>query len=243
MRTFFPRSCCLFISLAALFPFLSVLSGCGGGAASNLPTTPAAEPPAMNMRSGLFAPVAQADAAADSTTLFLKACYFPEQKFGAFEQAGINFLESMVLEILPASTAPIYHAQTGARMNNTNRTYRGSSPATGAPPRLWTGVLQINTDGSASGFGAPCTPTDMLEAPSNTCYWLGQNLAAESVANGSFLFRSDNRPQTSSGSASLINPGSAMGTAYYFYYEMSFNPNCSAPGSKIVFRGPPRTAR
>jgi hypothetical protein len=225
---------------------LVLLTACGGGGETSTSTTnPPTTTPTTTQGSlaRLFAPLALADPATDAASKFLKACYFPVQQLGATGQAGINLLESLVIDILPAATATLFHAQTGDNIVKTNRTYRGSDPAAGAPPRLWTGVVKLNADGSGSGFGPPCTPEAMVEAPPQTCYWLAQDGTGQSLAINQFLSITDGRPQTSSGAASLINPGAGVGGAFYFYYEMSFNPNCSAPGSTTLFRGPPRIGR
>lgn len=215
------------------------LAGCGGGSASS-PSTPGTPTPAPTL-ARLFAPLTPPPAGAGNDFKYLKVCYFPTQQFGTTGQSGIDFIESLVLDKLPTPTAPIYHAQNGQAVATTNRAYKGSDPVSGAPPVLWTGVATINTDGSASGFGAPCTPTDMLTAPGSTCYWLAENNSTQSVAVGSFIQLGDARPQTSSGTAALINPGWGTGAGFYFWYEMSFGPSCSAPGSKIIARGQPKS--
>lgn len=214
------------------------LSACGGGGGTSSPApapTPTPTPTASLQR--LFAPLQQVDQS--STFKYLKACYFPAQKFGTVGQSGVDFLESLVVDTASTNNAVLYNAQNGNSYVNTNRSYKGSSPIAGAPPQLWTGVMQLNADGSASGFGAPCTPTTMLDKPVNTCYWLAEDVDKNAVAIGAFLQIGNARPQTSSGTATMLNPGWGTGQAYMFYYEMSFGPNCSAPDSKTIARGGP----
>lgn len=234
-----PTRSCFAFSRPRLTLLAAVLCLCacggGGGTSSPAPATPPPVPATSLQR--LFAPLQQVD---QSTSFkYLKACYFPTQKFGSVGQSGVNFLESLVVDTASTNNAVLYNAQNGNSYVNTNRSYKGSSPIAGAPPQLWTGVMQLNADGSASGFGAPCTPTTMIDKPINTCYWLAEDADKNSVAIGAFLQIGNARPQTSSGTGTVINPGWGTGQAYLFYYEMSFGPNCSAPDSKTIARGGP----
>lgn len=232
LSNYLAASCCL--SLLAC-------GGGGGGSATNTGTTtpvPTAVPTPAPTPTRLFAPLAPDGG--NASFKYLKACYFPTRQVGTAGQAGIVFLESLVLDILPSRTATIYNAQTGQTSALTTRSYKGSNPVAGAPPLLWTGVFKPNADGSASGFGAPCTPTTMLTAPEFTCYWLGEDSLAQSSAISAFLSIGDVRPQTGSDTSVLINPGWITGGGFYFWYEMSFGGNCSAPGSQTIWRGPPR---
>ncbi len=227
------------------FVLFAALVACGGGGGGNntgsvTSPTPGPTPTPAPTLARLFASLAPDGG--NASFKYLKACHFPTQQYGTAGQAGITFLESLVVETLP-TRVPLYNAQTGESFVLTTRAYKGSNPATGAPPLLWTGVFKANADGSISGFGAPCTPTTMVTAPEFTCYWLGENGNAQSLASSAFFSQGDTRPQTSSGAASLINPGWGTGTGFYFWYEMSFGGNCSAPGSKTVWRGPPKDAR
>lgn len=219
-----------------------LLSACGGGGsspsvASGTPVPVVTPTPAPTL-SQVFATALVG--AGDPGSKYLKACYFPTQQFGTVGQSGISFLESLVLETLPSATAPVYNALNGNTTLVTNRSYKGSSPVAGAPATLWTGVFKLNADGSASGFGYPCTPDTMITAPTTTCYWLEEDVNGKSLAQGSFVAVGNARPQTSSGSNVLINPGWDSGTAFYFWYEMSYGGSCSAPGSTTVWRGPAR---
>jgi hypothetical protein len=218
---------------------LGSLVACGGGGSSGPAPTPTPTPTPPSALGQLFAPLAAADAASTSFK-YLKACYFPTRQAGAVGQAGVEFLESLVIDTLPASTAVLYNAQNGNSVRTTTRTYRGSSPAVGAPPLLWTGVMRLNTDGSASGFGVPCTPNAMTERPTDACYWLGKNETGTEQAIGQFISLGATTPETSSTGTSLINPGWGTGTAYYFWYEFSFGASCSAPNSTTLWRGPAR---
>ncbi len=214
------------------------LCACGGGGGSSSPAqppTPTPTPVASPQR--LFAPLQQI--ANNTNFKYLKACYFPTQKFGAVGQSGIDFLDSLVIGAASSNNAVLYNAQNGNSYVNTSRSYKGSNPIAGAPPQLWTGVMQLNADGSASGFGAPCTPTTMLEKPINTCYWLAEDVDKNAVAIGAFTQIGNARPQTASGTATVLNPGWGTGQAYMFYYEMSFGTECSAPDSKTIARGGP----
>ncbi len=219
----------------SLLAALLCLSACGGGGGSSPAPTPTPTPTASLQR--LFAPLQQVSN--NTNYKYLKACYFPTQKFGAVGQSGIDFLESLVIDTASSNNAVLYNAQNGNSYLNTNRSYKGSNPIAGAPPQLWTGVMQLNADGSASGFGAPCTPTTMLEKPINTCYWLAEDVDKNAVAIGAFTQIGNARPQTASGTATVLNPGWGTGQAFVFYYEMSFGTECSAPDSKTIARGAP----
>jgi hypothetical protein len=211
---------------------LAMLTGCGGGGAS----TPSSPPPASTLARVFEALMAAAPD--DGTTRYLKACDFPDQKLGMLGQSGIEFIESLTVENLPAATAPLYNAQTGEVFGLTKRAFLGSNGKIGAPPTLWTGVVKINTDGSASGFGAPCTPTTMISAPPTTCYWLVDNLSGQAAAVGQYYSVGDGHPETTSGAALLSNPGWLVGTAFQFWYEMGPGSSCSTPGAKVLWRGP-----
>jgi hypothetical protein len=221
--------------LSTLAMSLAACGGGGGGSTTTPTPTPTPTPAAALPR--LFAPLVQADPA--SPYKYLKGCYFPTQKFGTVGQSGSDFLESLVVDVASTNTAVLYNAQNGNSYAHTNRSYKGSNPIAGAPPQLWTGVFKLSSDGAAVGFGAPCTPTTMLERPSTTCYWLAEDVDKRSVAIGAFTQIDNARPQTSSGASILLNPGWESGTAYYFYYEMSFGPACSAPDSKTIWRSGP----
>ena len=225
------------LAVAALLTALAAsLCACGGGS-SSATTAPIPTPTPAPTLGRLFAPLAQADPSASFK--YLKACYFPTQQFGSEGQSGIDFLESLVVDVASSNNAVLYNAQNGNSYVHTNRSYKGSSPIAGAPPQLWTGVMQLNADGSASGFGVPCTPATMLDRPPATCYWLVEDVNKNSSAVGSFTQIGNGRPETASGTATVLNPGWGTGAAYYFYYEMSFGPNCSAPNSKTLWRGGP----
>lgn len=225
---------------------LAILSACGGGGGSgggnatpSATPSPTPTPTPTNTLGQLFAPLAPADGASTSFK-YLKACYFQTRQAGTVGQTGVQFLESLVIETLPAATAVLYNAQNGNSVRTTTRTYRGSNPAAGAPQQIWTGVARLNADGSASGFGAPCTPTTMIDRPPETCYWLAQSDNGQEVAIGQFNSLGAATPETSSVGTMLTNPGWGTGTAYYFWYEFSFGPSCSAPNSTTLWRGPAR---
>ncbi len=218
---------------------LAILAACGGGGSTTAPATPTPVPTPASTQGRLFAPLTPADGT-NASFKYLKACYFANRQMGRVGQAGVAFLESLVIDTLPGNTAVLFNAQTGNSVRSINRTYRGSNPVVGAPPQLWTGVARLNGDGSSSGFGVPCTPDAMTERPPATCYWLGQNANGEEEAVGQFNLIGSTTPQTSSIGTSLINPGWGTGTAYYFWYEFSFGPSCSAPNSTTLWRGPAR---
>lgn len=223
--------------------FLLLLTACGGGGSSGSGTNTSTTPPAANTSTlpRIFAGLTSVAGDA-STSAYLKACYFKEQKVGTKGQGGLAFLESMVIDVLPEATAPLYNAATSLIEKKTNRAYKGSDGKIGAPPKLWTGVISINADGSANGFGAPCTPTTMMDSPQYTCYWLTDNLNGRVSALNYYDSIGDGRPQTSSGSVPLGNAGWGDGVAYYFWYEMGLGASCSAPESTTLWRNLVRCA-
>lgn len=216
----------------------------GGGGASQVSTSPPpptipTAPSASNLPR-LFAGLTAAEGT--SSQRYLKACYFLAQKVGAKGQRGLEFLESFVVDKLAEPSAPLYNASDGTVHSKTNRAYKGTDGKVGAPPSLWTGVVSINADGSANGFGAPCTPTTMVELPKFTCYWLTDNLNGRVAALNYYDSIGDGRPETNSGSKPPENPGWGTGIAYYFWYEMGPGENCSAPESTTLWRSLKRCA-
>ncbi|WP_338846742.1 hypothetical protein V8J88_23600 [Massilia sp. W12] len=214
-----------------------LLSACGGGGSSGGSAGSSGTPPPVAGSSTLprlFAGLTAADASASP---YLKACYFQQQKIGAKGQRGLDFLESLVIEVLPAYTAPLYDASNGYIVGKTNRAYKGTDGKMGAPPALWTGVVSVNADGSAQGFGAPCAnPGSMTSKPPLPCYWLVDNLNGRMAALNYYEIVSDGSPMTSSGGVALGNPGWGTAPAYHYWYEMSVGPTCSAPESTTLWR-------
>ncbi len=226
------------ISLGAALLTACLIAACGGGGGGNggVSTSPNSPPVATaSSLPRLFAGLTASDGTSTSTR-YLKACYFQAQKIGEKGQRGLDFLESLVIDKLDAPTAPLYNATDGSVYTKTNRAYKGTDGKIGAPPSLWTGVISINADGTANGFGAPCTPTTMVEKPPYSCYWLTDNLNGRVAALNYYDSIGDGRPQTTSGSKPPENPGWGTGTAYYFWYEMGPGENCSAPESSIIWR-------
>lgn len=215
------------------------LSACGGGGASGSSAVgnPSPSNPSNPNGSSLPRLFAEGDSTDGSTTNnFLKVCHFAAQKIGSKGQRGLEFLESLTVDVLSEYTAVLYNAQTGLAEAKTNRAYKGTDGKVGAPPALWTGVAGIAADGSIYGFGTPCTPTTMTTAPRYSCYWLVDNLNGRMVAVNNYDAVSTGAPMTSSGAKVLENPGWGTGTAYYFWYEMGPGANCSAPESSTLFR-------
>ncbi len=233
-------------ALAMLIVSVAVgVAACGGGGSAASPgsanSTPTTPPPVASTLPRLFAGLTASDGTSTAQT-YLKACYFLTQKVGAKGQRGLDFLESFVVEKLAEPTALLYNATDGTVHSKTNRVYKGTDGKVGAPPSLWTGVVSLNADGSANGFGAPCTPTTMVELPKFTCYWLTDNLNGRVAALNYYDSIGDGRPLTNSGTTPPENPGWGTGIAYYFWYEMGPGASCSAPESTTLWRSLKRCA-
>lgn len=209
-------------------------SGSGGTAPNSSNTLPS--PEAASNLPRLFAGLTAA-VATPETTAYLKACYFQAKKTGTKGQGGIDFLESLTIDVLPGETAPLYDATTGLVVAKSSRAYKGTNGKMGAPARLWTGVIKLDANGGASGFGYPCTPTSsMLTAPPSTCYWLVDNYKGAPAALNYYDSIGDGAPITNTAGVPTGNIGWGTGTAYYFWYEMGLGATCSAPESTTLWR-------